>query len=48
MNEGFDDGENLLMFFNVLKKYNNNTPLEPEFTKKIEDYFEFKWKFDRN
>ena len=42
------DGDSLNSFFEVIKRYNNNQSLDPDFIKRIEEFFEYKWSFDRN
>jgi hypothetical protein len=42
-----DSGE-LTKFMGLLARFNKGRPLSKEMTKKIENYFEFYWKHDRN
>ena len=48
LNADLDDGENLARFFGLLKYFNHNKPLDFKFKKRLEEYFDFKWCFDRN
>jgi hypothetical protein len=48
INTSFNDDENLTKFFSTLKKFNHNKDIKLEFAEEIEDFFQFKWKFDRN
>jgi hypothetical protein len=48
LNEVNDDGESLNKFFNVLRKFNEGTPLEPEWVSKMEMHFGYIWDNDRN
>lgn len=43
LNADIDEGDQLTMFFGMLKKFNNNKPLDFEIQKSIEEYFLFKW-----
>jgi hypothetical protein len=47
MNSDIDDGDNLSKFFGLIKKYNKGKDIKPELKKKIEAYFEFRWKQDK-
>ena len=40
-------GEDLNRFFSLLKKYNHNKPLNRQFIREMEDYFEYYWTNDR-
>ena len=52
LNAELDDGDNLAMFFGVLKKFNGDVEItgDPEervpLKKRIEDHFLFKWNND--
>ena len=44
----FDDGDQLDKFFGLIKSFNNHNDLDPSLQKSIEDYFHYKWNFDKN
>jgi len=45
----FDDSENLTTMIYMLRYiFNYNLPLENKFEKTMFDFFEYKWKCDRN
>lgn len=43
-----DDGDNLSLFFSLLRKMNGDRDIDPKLRKKIEIHFDNKWKTDRN
>lgn len=47
-NKDVDDGDGLAKFFGVLQKFNGDKPVNIELKRNIEDYFDYKWKFDKN
>lgn len=47
-NKEIGDGEKLSQFFKVCEKYNDNKPLNFQLTKQIEQFFDHKWKNDKN
>lgn len=45
----FDDSENLTTFIYLLRFiFNYNRPLDKWFEKKLFDFFEYRWRCDRN
>lgn len=42
------EGDDLARFIQCLVKMNGKSPLNYEFQQKIETYFEYRWKFDKN
>ena len=48
LNEEIDEGDQLTLFFNLLKKLNGNKPIDFDLQKRVEDFFAYKWKFDKN
>ena len=44
----FDDGDNLSKFFGLIKNFNHDRDMEPKLARQIEEYFEYKWEYDRN
>lgn len=44
----FDDGDTLTRFFGVLKHFNDEVPIDQEFQRQIEEFFNCKWNNDRN
>ena len=48
MDEDFDQGDDLNMFFLMLAKMNGGKPIEPGFQKKVEEFFHWKWTNDKN
>ena len=48
MHLDFDDSDELDKFFGLIKSFNNQTDLDPDLRKNIEDYFQYKWIFDKN
>lgn len=48
VNADLDDGENLAKFFGLLTKFNNGKPIDEKFKQKLEAFFDYRWKFDKN
>ena len=48
LNADLDDGDNLNRFFGLLIKFNEDIPISDELKLKMENYFSYKWSFDRN
>lgn len=48
INRGYEEDSDLCMFLGVLRKFNDNQPIEEERRKEIHDFFDFKWKTDKN
>ena len=46
LNDSLDDGDNLGKFMGILRKYNHNRPIDPEFKLRIEVYFSYRWNND--
>lgn len=47
-NKDLDDGDGLAKFFGVMSHFNGGKPVELTLKRQIEDYFDYKWKFDKN
>ena len=47
LNGEIDDGDNLAMFFGMMKKYNKNVPIKQDLKERVEKYFEFRWAEDK-
>lgn len=47
MTEDLDDGDNLTRFFGCLKNYNYGKDISLEFQHKLEQYFDYSWRYDR-
>ena len=47
-NKELDDGDGLSKFFGVIWKFNGDRELNLTLKRQIEDYFDYKWKFDKN
>ena len=43
-----EDGDNLSRFFGILKKFNDNTEIEDDLKRRIENHFKYKWENDKN
>ncbi len=48
MNEDLDDGDNLSKFFGLLRRFNDNVPINQQLKEQIERHFDYKWKNDKN
>jgi len=48
MNADLDDSENLSKFLEVMAKFNQNKPIKEKFKNQITEFFDYKWKNDRN
>jgi hypothetical protein len=44
----FDDDENLLRFISAFRRYNNDKDLDERISQNIENFFSYKWSWDRN
>ena len=44
----FDDGETLMSFFGILRKFNEGDSIDFELKCSIENYFDYRWNNDRN
>ena len=47
-NDDLDDGEQLARFFGVLQRYNRDEPIPEGFRRRLERYFEYRWRKDQN
>ena len=47
-NRELDEGDALSKFFGILNKFNNGTDIDFKLKIRLEQYFEFKWKRDKN
>ena len=45
-NKSFDDSERLSLFMGTIRKMNDGVP--HKFEREIDEYFQFRWKFDKN
>ena len=48
LNEGVDHGDELTLFFGLMKRYNSSKPMELDLKRGIEIYFDYRWNNDRN
>lgn len=48
LSKEFDEGDELTKFLQVIQRFNGNKSLQPEFINRIQDFFEYKWKSDKN
>lgn len=46
--EELDDSDNLVKFLKIIQRFNGGRPLEADLNERICEYFEFRWRFDRN
>lgn len=44
----FEEGDELESFFNLLKRFNSEQDLEIALKIRIEEFFQYKWNFDKN
>ena len=47
-NDDLDEGEELARFFGVLRKFNHDEPVPENFRRRLERYFDYRWREDRN
>lgn len=47
-NDDLDEGEELVRFFSVLRKFNHDEPVPDSFRRRLEKYFDYRWREDRN
>mmetsp|Transcript_10851 Transcript_10851/g.18162 ORF Transcript_10851/g.18162 Transcript_10851/m.18162 type:complete len:747 (+) Transcript_10851:337-2577(+) len=48
LNADLDDGDKLSKFFGLQRNFNDKMPLKLEFKERIEQFFDYKWKNDKN
>lgn len=48
LNEEIDEGDELTKFFQVFARFNGGKQINHSVIKKIEEFFEYKWAFDKN
>ena len=48
INEDLDDGDNLSRFFGLLQRFNRRKVINQDLKDKIQAFFDYKWKFDKN
>ena len=48
MNDDLDDGDSLAKFFGMMARFNNGKMIDNKVKKKIEAFFAYKWKYDKN
>ena len=46
--DNIDDGDNLSKFFGMMARFNNGKKVDTNLKNKIEAYFEYRWKHDKN
>ena len=46
--QDLEDGDQLSKFFGTIKKFNNNVQIDLELKQRIEAFFEYKWRMDKN
>ena len=48
LNDPIDEGDELTRFFGLIRKFNNNAPIDHTLKTKIEAHFDYKWINDKN
>jgi len=48
INADLDDGDELAKFFGLLKKFNHGKNIDENFKNKLEAFFDYRWKYDKN
>ena len=48
INEPLDEGHNLAKFICLLTQFNRGKPFNLKLANKIQEFFDYKWKFDKN
>ena len=48
LNADLEEGDELAKFLGMLQKFNNGKELDQKFKNKIEAFFDYRWKFDKN
>ena len=48
LNADLDEGDSLSKFFGLLRRFNDNVPMNQTLKEKIEKHFDYKWKKDKN
>ena len=48
INRDIDESEQLTLFFSLIKKLNSGKNVNTKFQHKIEEFFLYKWKMDKN
>ena len=48
LNAGLDEGDKLTRFFNIIRYFNDEVPVDLELKKRVEGYFDYKWENDLN
>lgn len=48
IDDDFDDGIELTRFFGILRHYNREQDIDEHHRKKIVEYFDYKWRNDKN
>ena len=47
-NKDINFGDDLARFFGLLRAYNNNKGIDLQLKRRIETYFDYRWKMDKN
>ena len=48
LNAEIDEGDELTKFFQVFARFNGGKQINQKLIKRIEEFFEYKWAFDKN
>jgi hypothetical protein len=48
LNDPIDEGDELTRFFGLIRKFNNNAPIDHDLKTRIESHFDYKWINDKN
>ena len=48
LNADLEEGEQLGKFFKLLKNFNHGKPIDEKFKIKLETFFDYRWKYDKN
>ena len=48
MNADLEEGDELAKFFGLLEKFNNGKIIDQNFKQKMEAFFDYRWKYDKN
>ena len=48
LNEDVDQGDELTQWFGLIKRFNQSKPVSMDFKLKVEEYFDYRWRNDKN
>ena len=48
MNNDYNESDDLMKFFGLLKKFNNDRPLKSKVITRIQNFFDYRWSKDKN